>query len=284
MRQRVGPPRGGGKREPDGHRRDVTTDMGETPRMSARILTPALLAAAVLTLVACGDDTAGTGSTTGGDPSSSGATSGGGDGDGDGDGDGGGDGDGDGDGGGGAGGSGDGGSTGPGTGGAPPLDCEEGPFLGQGPTCLACQAENCCINASGCNANESCQAVEACTLENESVATCIEGEDEAIPYVSGVVVCRQNSCAEECGFEQATCGNIVPSPASCLEDVQADCCDEMTECGENDACVAIIYQCAIAEGCTDAACIDACVERYPDGENDYRAMDECWDTVPCLEE
>ena len=230
------------------------------------------------TVAGCGDDSS-TGNATTGDAAASGATAGtGGASSGDGDGDG------DGDGGDAAGGMGGAASSGSGFGGAPPLDCDEGPGLGQGPTCVACQAENCCINASGCNADESCQAVEACTLENNSVTECVDENPDADPYVVGVVICRQNSCAEECGFEQAVCGNIVPSPASCLEDVQAACCDEMTECGENDACVAIVYQCAYAEGCADSACVEACIDLYPDGANDFRAMDECYDTVPCLDE
>lgn len=168
-------------------------------------------------------------------------------------------------------------------GGAPPLDCEEGPTLGQGPTCVACQTENCCINASGCNADESCQAVEACTLENNSVSDCVDENEDAIWYVSGVVICRQNNCAEECGFDQATCGNIIPSPASCTEEVQAACCDETTACGENDACVALIYQCFDARGCTDSACLGECFEDYPDGVDDFETMADCWDTVECLE-
>lgn len=175
------------------------------------------------------------------------------------------------------------GGSGASDGGAPPVVCDGGPRLGKGPDCLACQTESCCINAAGCLADEACVAVEACTLENNSVSECVDENPDAIWYVSGVVVCRQNNCAEECGFEQAVCGNITPSPASCTEDVQAACCDETTACGESDACVALIYQCFDAEGCTDQSCLDDCMDRYPEARDDFDAMADCWDTVECID-
>jgi len=168
-------------------------------------------------------------------------------------------------------------------GGGPPTVCDGGPLLGKGPDCLACQTASCCINAAGCLADEACVAVEACTLENNSVSACVDDNPDAIFYVSGVVVCRQNNCADECGFEQAVCGNITPSPASCTDEVQASCCDETAACGENDACVALIYQCFDAEGCTDQACLDNCLDRYPEAQSDFNAMADCWDTVVCLD-
>ncbi len=166
-------------------------------------------------------------------------------------------------------------------GGSAPVVCDGGPALGRGPDCVACQTENCCINAAGCLADEACLAVEACTLENNSVSQCVDENPDAIWYVSGVVICRQNNCAEECGFEQATCGNIIPSPSSCTDAFQAACCDEATACGENDACVALIYQCLDANECGDAACLDECLAQYPDGVDDFTAMDDCLSSVEC---
>ena len=190
----------------------------------------------------------------------------------------------------GSGGSGDGGSGptttatgtgGGGVGGSVPMNCDGGPFLGQGPDCVACQTENCCINAAGCLADEACAAVEACTLENNTVSDCVDQNPDAIWYVSGVVICRQNNCADVCNFPQATCGNIIPSPQSCTDAIQAACCEETTACGENDACVAFIYQCIDANECTTQDCYDECLAQYPDAADDFNTMADCWATVTC---
>lgn len=168
-----------------------------------------------------------------------------------------------------------------GSGGAAPA-CADGPALGGDAACLACQAESCCLNAAGCQGSDACSAVDACMEEGGSRSDCASANPDAVWFLSGLIVCRQNSCSGPCGEEPATCGNIIPSPASCTEDVQAACCAETATCGENDACVALIYQCFDENECNDQACLDACYAAFPDGVTDFEAMADCWGTVECL--
>jgi hypothetical protein len=55
----------------------------------------------------------------------------------------------------------------------------------------------------------------------------------------------------------------------CTKDV---CCDEITSCDENVDCV-YFADCWFA--CDDDACVDSCVEQYPDGALDFANFLDC---------
>jgi hypothetical protein len=176
---------------------------------------------------------------------------------------------------GGSGGEGGNGSTGS-TGGA---SCE-GPAWPGNPECEACEAEKCCINGANCLANADCVAIMECAVEGGT--GCTTGHADGIWYSSGIVVCIQNNCASECGIQPVTCGGIQPTPVSCTEAIQAECCAETAACGESDACVAFIYQCIDENDCSSQECYDECVAQYPDATAPFDAMADCWAGVECL--
>ncbi len=180
-----------------------------------------------------------------------------------------------------AGGAGPVGGGGAAAGGAAPESCADGPAIGAEAACEACQRARCCTTLPGCADNPECVAIVACLDEGGS-QTCLDDHPDGLWDYSGLATCRQNQCAAECGIEAATCGQIIPTPASCTEEVNAACCAETTTCGENDACVALIYQCLDENACADQACLDDCYAAFPDGVDDFEAMAGCWSDVACL--
>lgn len=167
------------------------------------------------------------------------------------------------------------------TGGAAPEACAEGPSIGTDAACEACQRASCCTTLPGCAANPECVAIVAC-LDDGGGQGCAGDHPDGLWDYSGLATCRQNHCAAECGIAEAECGQIIPTPASCTEEVNAACCAETAKCGENDACVALIYQCLDENDCGDQACLDDCYAAFPDGVDDFEAMAGCWSDVACL--
>jgi hypothetical protein len=99
---------------------------------------------------------------------------------------------------------------------------------------------------------------------------------------SAALVCKENSCASECGVPQAKCGGITPDPASCLPALQAKCCDKLTACGASDECVAVIYLCIDDAGNDPgSAGFNKCAAKYPMGLPIFNDLNTCFDTVSC---
>jgi hypothetical protein len=159
---------------------------------------------------------------------------------------------------GGAGGSAGSPSGGAGGGGAGGAACVSG-LAQPSEACTACQDANCCITASA--------AAEA------------PGEWTN----SGAKVCREANCAEVCGAAEPECGGIVPSPASCTDDLYAACCAEVSACATNDQCVAIIYLCIDDQGCLPGQqpCWDECLALYAEGAPIFETLNDCFGTVTC---
>ncbi len=159
--------------------------------------------------------------------------------------------------------------------------CTSPPVAGN-PACEACQVAKCCITASTCASNPDCVAIEACLGGGGDGGSCASGHAMGVWAQSGLDVCRQNQCAAECGLPAATCGAIVPDPASCLAAVDANCCAETAACGASDACVAFIYECLDQNACgTTGPCWDACRAMYPSALPAFDAMAACWGNVSC---
>lgn len=126
-------------------------------------------------------------------------------------------------------------------------------------SCTACQDANCCITASA--------AAEAPGQWTNS----------------GAQICREANCAAACGTAEPECGGIVPSPASCKDDLYAACCAEVSACSANDQCVAIIYLCIDDQGCLPGQqpCWVECLALYPEGAPIFETLNECFGTVTC---
>ena len=99
---------------------------------------------------------------------------------------------------------------------------------------------------------------------------------------SAALVCAENLCATECGLTVPKCGGITPDPASCLDALDAMCCDLVTACGESDACIAVIYLC-IDDQNNDpgSAGFDACAAGYPGGLAVFNPLNDCFSQVSC---
>ena len=160
--------------------------------------------------------------------------------------------------------------------------CVEGPAIADNPACEACQNDSCCVTGKSCIDNPECLAIETCARAAGSTAGCYSAHPDGVWDWSGLETCRKNHCSEECGNGAGACGNIIPSPASCTAAVNAKCCDVTTTCGNNDACLALIYQCLDKNNCSTQACVNDCKEAFPDGKADFEALDACWQTVSCL--
>lgn len=160
--------------------------------------------------------------------------------------------------------------------------CAEGPAVPDMPACEACQNMQCCTTADNCGENGECLAIQACLDAGTDLSACYDQHPDGVWDFSGVVICRKNHCAEECGIAAAECGGIVPTPASCLPAIKRACCAQTTTCGENDDCVALIYQCFDENQCANQACLDDCYAQYPNGVADFEAMADCWADVTCL--
>jgi hypothetical protein len=154
-----------------------------------------------------------------------------------------------------------------------------GPQIPKMPECESCQNEKCCVTGGACVKDPECVALQDCA---NSGTPCPSAHKAGQWNWSGVEICRENSCATECGLPESKCGNIVPDPASCLGEVQEKCCPETAACGANESCVALIYQCFDQNGCTDATCLSDCRAKYPDGLDDFDAMVACWGKLTCL--
>ena len=126
-------------------------------------------------------------------------------------------------------------------------------------SCTACQDANCCITASA--------AAEAPGQWTNS----------------GAQICREANCAAACGTAEPECGGIVPSPASCKDDLYAACCEEVRACATNDQCVAIIYLCIDDQGCLPGQqpCWDECLSLYSEGASLFETLNACFGTVTC---
>jgi hypothetical protein len=124
--------------------------------------------------------------------------------------------------------------------------------------CTSCQDAHCCITATAC-------------ATTHSTWDC-----------SGATVCRQNACGSECATPPATCGNIVPSPASCTDALRKACCQQMTACGDSDECLALVYSCIDGMNCDPSqSCFIACRMRWPAGAKIFDAMNACSQNVSC---
>lgn len=159
--------------------------------------------------------------------------------------------------------------------------CAEGPAIGTDAACQACQRASCCTTLPGCADNPECVAILDCLADGAS-QSCLDDHPDGLWDYSGLATCRQNHCAAACGIDEAECGQIIPTPASCTDEVNAACCAETAACGANDACVALIYQCLDENECADQACLDDCYAAYPDGVDAFETMANCWSDVPCL--
>jgi hypothetical protein len=124
--------------------------------------------------------------------------------------------------------------------------------------CTTCQDENCCLSAKAA-------ATDPGTWTN-----------------SGAKVCREANCFAECGVAEPECGGIVPSPASCADELYAACCEEVTACAKSDACTALIYICIDDRGCApNTKCFDECALEFPGGDEIFSKLDTCFGTVTC---
>ncbi|NUO51182.1 MAG: hypothetical protein HOV80_20175 [Polyangiaceae bacterium] len=149
---------------------------------------------------------------------------------------------------------GEGGSGGAGGGGACVVSGLEQPD----PACTACQDANCCLSASAA------------------------ADDPGTWTNSAATICREANCWEECGVKEPECGGIVPSPASCADDLYALCCAEVTACAKSDSCTALIYICVDDQGCNPGSnCFDECSADFPGGEDLFYALLECFADVTC---
>jgi hypothetical protein len=96
------------------------------------------------------------------------------------------------------------------------------------------------------------------------------------------LICRQDNCATECGSAPSTCGNITPSPASCLAATDAACCAELTACGASDECLALIYIDIDDNNCDPSqTCFKTYEAQYPDGAKIFDALNACSAKVNC---
>ena len=126
------------------------------------------------------------------------------------------------------------------------------------PECQACQDAHCCIVASDCATTKS---KWSCTAAK---------------------ICRETSCATECATPPATCGNIVPDPASCTDATRAACCAELTACSQSDECLALIYICIDEQACDPTKpCFKDCKTKWPSGAAVFTALDKCASKVSC---
>lgn len=92
----------------------------------------------------------------------------------------------------------------------------------------------------------------------------------------------RNSCASECGVAAATCGNIIPDPASCTDATRAACCDELSACGRSDECLALIYICIDEQACDPTKpCFKDCKTKWLEGATVFTALDRCSSKVSC---
>jgi hypothetical protein len=124
--------------------------------------------------------------------------------------------------------------------------------------CTACQDASCCMTASAA-------ATDPGTWTN-----------------SAATICREANCWQECGVAEPECGGIVPTPASCADDLYAACCAEVTACAENDSCVALIYICVDDRMCGPTSlCFDSCAMEFPGGRELFDALDACFAAVTC---
>lgn len=121
--------------------------------------------------------------------------------------------------------------------------------------CQACQDASCCITAT------------------------LAADDPGTWTSSAATICREARCFEECGIEEPECGGIVPSPASCVDELYANCCAETEACAKNDACVALIYVCIDDRGCNPGSeCWEACATELglEGGRPEWDAFLECF--------
>jgi hypothetical protein len=99
---------------------------------------------------------------------------------------------------------------------------------------------------------------------------------------SAATICREANCAAECGVPEPECGGIVPTPASCTDDLYASCCAEVTACAESDACTALIYICIDDRGLAPgSAGFMACAMEFPGGDALFADLDTCFAGVTC---
>jgi hypothetical protein len=153
--------------------------------------------------------------------------------------------------------SGSGGDGGAGGGGVGGGACVSG-LMQADPACTACQDQHCCATAS------------------------IAHDDPGVWTGSAAKICREANCSAECGVPEPECGGIVPSPASCADDLYALCCAESTACAKSDACTALIYICIDDRGCApNSACFDACALEFPGGNEIFQPFLECFNDVVC---
>jgi len=101
------------------------------------------------------------------------------------------------------------------------------------PACTACQDQNCRLSASAAAGRPA----PGRALRPRSA-----------PTPAALRSARSRS---------QTCGGIVPTPASCKDDLYAVCCAQVTACAESDECAALIYLCIDDQGCNPGqACWD----------------------------
>lgn len=126
------------------------------------------------------------------------------------------------------------------------------------PACTACQDAHCCLTAT-------------------AAAT-----DPGTWTRSAATICREANCAAECGVPEPECGGIVPTPASCADDLYASCCAEVTACAKSDACTALIYICIDDRGLAPGSLgFQACAREFPGGDALFADLDTCFAGVTC---
>ena len=100
--------------------------------------------------------------------------------------------------------------------------------------------------------------------------------------LSAAKICREANCWQECGVAEPECGGIVPTPASCADDLYAACCAEVTACAQSDSCSALVYICVDDRGCNPhSACFNECALEFPGGEATLDAFIACFADVTC---
>jgi hypothetical protein len=130
--------------------------------------------------------------------------------------------------------------------------------------------------AQSSDACQQCQDTKCCIT-----ATAEQTHPDQWTKSAGLI-CRQDNCATECGTAASTCGNITPSPASCLAAIDAKCCAELTACGASDECLALVYIDIDDDNCDPSqACFKTYEAQYPDGAKIFDAMNACSETVNC---
>lgn len=112
-------------------------------------------------------------------------------------------------------------------------------------TCQACLETNCCFALNACEAGSDCIALKTCVEDCAGSITCAEGcvamHEGGVNAVDALAACNSDSC-EACAAVPSTTYDVCTDtlaqyPGAPYNDcVEANCCDELSECANDSAC------------------------------------------------